>query len=80
MAICTTEEQINTINIPLLIFRAKNLAGRKEGRKGGWKEGKAGLRIAYSNQKWKTISMAIEKWNIDRMFEWGRLALDEGLR
>ena len=23
-----------------------------DGRKGGWKDGKAGLRIAYSNQKY----------------------------
>ena len=48
MAICTTEEQINTINIPLLIFRAKNLAGRKEGRMGGRKEGKAGINAAFA--------------------------------
>ena len=55
MSICPTEEQINTVNISLLIFRAKNLAGWKDGWKDGWKEGwvagKAGLRIAYSNQK-----------------------------
>ena len=35
--------------------RTKNLAGRKEGRKDGWVDGrmdvKAGLRIAYSNDK-----------------------------
>ena len=41
----------------MLIFRAKNLAGRMDGRmdgrKGGWVGGKAGLRIAYSNQKIK---------------------------
>ena len=29
--------------------------GWKEGRKGGWKEAKAGLRIAYSNQKFKFL-------------------------
>ena len=51
MAICTKLEQINTINVQLLIFRAKNLAGWMEGRMEGRKEVKTGLRIAYSNQK-----------------------------
>ena len=39
MAICTKSEQINTVNVQLLIFRAKNLAGWMDGRKGGWVEG-----------------------------------------
>ena len=33
------------------ISHRKYLAGRKEGWMGGWMEAKAGLRIAYSNQK-----------------------------
>ena len=49
-AICTQLEQINTINVQLLIFCAKNLAGWMDGRKDGWMEVKAGLRISYSNQ------------------------------
>ena len=38
----------NKVNFQLLIFRAKNLAGWVDGRM----EVKAGLRIAYSNQKY----------------------------
>ena len=38
MAICTKKEQINTVNVQLLIFRAKNLAGRV----GGWMDGRKG--------------------------------------
>ena len=34
-----------------LLSRRKYLAGRKGGWMGGWMEAKAGLRIAYSNQK-----------------------------
>ena len=55
MAICTKIEQINRVNVQLLILCAKNLAGWMDGRKEGWMDGrkevKAGLRIAYSNQK-----------------------------
>ena len=32
-----------------------------EGRKDGWKDGKAGLRIAYSNQKWDGGRHGLEK-------------------
>ena len=35
MAICTKLEQINTVNVQLLIFRAKNLAGWMD----GWVDG-----------------------------------------
>ena len=31
--------QINTVNVQLLIFRAKKLAGWVEGRKDGWMDG-----------------------------------------
>ena len=36
MAICTKSEQINTINVQLLIFRAKNRAGWMDGWMDGW--------------------------------------------
>ena len=39
MAICTKLEQINTVNVQLLIFRAKNLAGRMDGWVDGWMGG-----------------------------------------
>ena len=39
MGICTKLEQINTVNVQLLIFRAKNLAGWMGGWMDGWKEG-----------------------------------------
>ena len=55
MAICTKLEQINTVNVQLLIFCAKNLAGWMDGRMDGRVEVKAGLRIAYSNQKGKNL-------------------------
>ena len=52
MAICTKLEQINTVNVELLILCAKNLVRWME----GWKDVKAGLRIAYSNQKLKILN------------------------
>ena len=33
----------------------KTLAGRKGGWMGGWMDVKAGLRIAYSNQKYRNV-------------------------
>ena len=36
MAICTKQEQINTVNVQLLIFRTKNLAGWMGGWMDGW--------------------------------------------
>ena len=61
--ICTKFEQINTVNFQLLIFRAKNLAGWVEGRVVGWMGGKAGLRIAYSNQKLTAIKNGFQYKN-----------------
>ena len=54
--ICTNKEQIYTVNCQLLLFCAKKYgAGWMGGWMGGWVDGwmgvKAGLRIAYSNQK-----------------------------
>ena len=52
---CTEYEQIQTVNWQSLIFCAKKLGhwmdGWMGGCVGGWMGGKAGLRIAYSNQK-----------------------------
>ena len=68
--------QINTVNVQLLIFRPKNLAGWvgrwmdgwMDGWVGGWvdrwMEGKAGLKIAYSNQKVGKIHNKIVKFEI----------------
>ena len=40
MAICTQLEQINTVNVQLLIFRAKNLAGWVDGWMDRWMDGR----------------------------------------
>ena len=49
--ICTKWENIFTVNLHSLPFWAKKYG---PGWMGGWIGGKAGLRIAYSNQKFAT--------------------------
>ena len=56
LVICSHEEQIYTVNWQSLLFRAKKydtgrMGGWMDGWMEGWMDGKAGLRIAYSNQK-----------------------------
>ena len=67
--ICTEQDQIHTVNCQPLLFCAKKygpgwvdgwvdgiMDGWMELWMGGWMDGRAGLRIAYSNQKPKPDS------------------------
>ena len=49
------DERMGIENCAYFVQKACWMDGRKEGRVGGWKDGKEGLRIAYSNQKFMTI-------------------------
>ena len=48
-------------------YRRKYLAGRVDGWMGGWMEAKAGLRIAYNNQKrtlqYELFQILVDVWN-----------------
>ena len=45
----------------------ENLGRWKGGRKDGWMEAKAGLRIAYSNQKYSRVNEEVNSSMVERL-------------
>ena len=54
--VCLVQNLCRVVNVVCLVQNLGEwMDGRKDGWKDGRKEGKAGLRIAYSNQKYKIL-------------------------